>query len=150
VKVFTSIEELEEAVGADLGVTDWLQIDQARVDAFAAATGDHHWMHVDIPRASAGPYGRTIAHGFLTLSLIPLFSDQLMSVQVPGRRLNYGINAARFPCPVLVGSRLRARAVIVRVPHAPSGHRLTVVYTLEVEGQTKPACVAETVLLLTD
>ena len=102
-RTFTTFEQLSEAVGEDLGTTGWLEMTQDRVDAFADATDDHQWIHVDVERARAGPFGGTIAHGYLTLSLIPHFIPELFSLQTPGPRLNYGINKARFPHPVKVG-----------------------------------------------
>ncbi len=146
--IFNTIEEIQDAVGVELGVTEWLEIDQARVDAFADVTGDHQWIHVDTHRAKNSPYGGTIAHGYLTLSLIPYFSNQLMSLRTSGPRLNYGVNKVRFPNPVKVGSKLRGRATIIGLPQIHTGHQLTVRYTLEIEGKSKPACVAETVVLL--
>lgn len=147
-RTFTTTEELEAAVGQELGATDWLEVDQQRVDLFADATDDHQWIHVDQERAAAGPFGGTIAHGYLTLSLIPMLSGQIFAVETPGARLNYGLNKVRFPMPVRVGARVRARATLVSLTDVPAGKQLTVAYTIEVEGETKPACVAETVVLL--
>lgn len=147
-RTFTSTDELEAALGEDLGATDWIEIDQQRVDLFADATDDHQWIHVDEERAAAGPFGGTIAHGYLTLSLIPMLSTQIFSVDTPGARLNYGLNKVRFPTPVKVGARVRGRASIVGLTDVPAGKQLTVAYTIEVEGEAKPACVAETVVLL--
>jgi acyl dehydratase len=147
-RTFTTIEELEAAVGQELGASDWLEIDQGRVDLFADATDDHQWIHVDQGRAAAGPFGGTIAHGYLTLSLIPMLSSQVFAVETPGPRLNYGLNKVRFPMPVRVGARVRARATLVSLTDVPAGKQLTVAYTIEVEGESKPACVAETVVLL--
>jgi len=147
-RTFTTIEELEAAVGQELGETDWLEIDQQRVDLFADATDDHQWIHVDQERAATGPFGGTIAHGYLTLSLIPMLSGQIFTVDTPGARLNYGLNKVRFPMPVRVGARVRARATLVSLTDVPAGRQLTVAYTIEVEGESKPACVAETVVLL--
>src|SRR5919202_1835664 len=106
-RTFTSIEELSAAVGEDLGTTEWLEVTQDRVDAFADATGDHQWIHVDVDRARSGPFGGTIAHGYLTLALIAHFGPQLYGLQTPGARLNYGVNKVRFPAPVRVGARIR-------------------------------------------
>ena len=147
-RTFTSTDELEAAVGEDLGATDWVEIDQHRVDRFADATDDHQWIHVDQEQAAAGPFGGTIAHGYLTLSLIPWLSSQIFSVETPGARLNYGLNKVRFPMPVKVGARIRGRASVVGLADVPAGKQLTVAYTIEVEGEAKPACVAETVVLL--
>ena len=147
-RVFTSFDQLTGAVGEDLGTTDWLEITQDRVDAFADATGDHQWIHVDVDRARQGPFGGTIAHGYLTLSLIPQFTPQLFSLETPGARLNYGVNKVRFPHPVKVGSRIRATAQILEVSDVPAGKQMVTRYTVEIEGEAKPACVAETVVLL--
>jgi len=147
-RVFTTFEELDDAVGEDLGTTDWLEITQDRVDAFADATGDHQWIHVDVERAKEGPFGGTIAHGYLTLSLIPQFSPQLFTLETPGARLNYGVNKVRFPNPVKVGSRIRASAAISEVSDVPAGKQMVTRYTVEIEDEAKPACVAETVVLL--
>jgi acyl dehydratase len=148
VRTFTTFEQLSEAVGEDLGTTGWLEMTQDRVDAFADATDDHQWIHVDVERARAGPFGGTIAHGYLTLSLIPHFIPELFSLETPGPRLNYGINKARFPHPVKVGDRIRARAEFVSVVDVAAGKQLVTRYTVEIDGQAKPACVAETVALL--
>jgi len=148
VEVFSSVEELQAAVGRELGPTPWVQVEQASVDAFADLTGDHNWIHVDVERAREGSLGGTIAHGYLTLSLVPQFSHRLMALRTPGIRLNYGVEAVRFPHPVLVGSRLRARATVVGVPEVASGHQLRVRYVIEIEGVDKPACVVETIVLL--
>ena len=145
---FMTFEELADAVGEDLGSTEWLEVTQERVDAFADATGDHQWIHVDVERAKDGPFKGTIAHGYLTLSLIPQFSPELFNLQTPGAKLNYGVNKVRFPNPVKVGSRIRARAQIVGLTDVPAGKQLVMGYTIEIEGETKPACVAETVVLL--
>ena len=147
-RVFTSFDQLSDAVGEDLGTTDWLEITQDRVDAFADATGDHQWIHVDVDRAKEGPFGGTIAHGYLTLSLIPQFTPQLFSLETPGARLNYGVNKVRFPHPVKVGSRIRATAQILEVSDVPAGKQMVTRYTIEIEDESKPACVAETVVLL--
>jgi acyl dehydratase len=147
-RVFASFDQLTGAVGEDLGTTDWLEITQDRVDAFADATGDHQWIHVDVDRARQGPFGGTIAHGYLTLSLIPQFTPQLFSLETPGARLNYGVNKVRFPHPVKVGSRIRVAAQILEVSDVPTGKQMVTRYTVEIEGEAKPACVAETVVLL--
>ena len=147
-RVFSTFEELEAAAGEDLGASEWVSIDQRRVDAFADATGDHQWIHVDRERAKDGPFGGTIAHGYLTLSLIPWLGSQVFSLQTPGAKLNYGVNKVRFPSPVLVGSRIRLHEKIAAVTDIPAGKQLTVQHTMEIEGQEKPACVAETVTVV--
>ena len=147
-RTFTTLDEVTAAAGEELGTSDWLLIDQKRVDAFADATGDHQWIHVDVERAKAGPFGGTIAHGYLTLSLVPQFAAQIFSLETPGARLNYGVNKVRFPNPVKVGSRIRASATISEVSDVPAGKQMVTRFVLEVEGEDKPACVAETVVLL--
>jgi acyl dehydratase len=147
-RTFTSTDELQSALGEDLGATDWIEIDQHRVDLFADATDDHQWIHVDQERANAGPFGGTIAHGYLTLSLIPMIANQIFAIDTPGPRLNYGLNKVRFPTPVRVGARIRGRASLVALTDVPAGKQLTCAFTIEVEGEPKPACVAETVVLL--
>ena len=147
-RTFTSLDELSDAVGEDLGTSEWLEIDQKRVDEFADATGDHQWIHVDEERAKAGPFGGTIAHGYLTLSLVPYLSNQVFALETPGAKLNYGVNKVRFPNPVRVGSRVRSHVSITAVEDIPTGKQMLVKHVIEIEGQDKPACVAETVVLL--
>ena len=147
-RTFTSFDDLTAAVGEDLGASDWLTIEQDRVDAFAEATGDHQWIHVDVPRATAGPFGGTIAHGYLTLSLIPMLGAQVFGLETPGAKLNYGVNKVRFPNPVRVGSQVRATVSVGGVTDVPAGKQLTLKHVVEIEGEDKPACVAETVVLL--
>jgi acyl dehydratase len=148
VRTFTDLAQLQAAVGEDLGHTEWLEITQDRVDMFADATDDHQWIHVDKERAAAGPFGGTIAHGYLTLSLIPHFSNLILEVQTDGPRLNYGLNKVRFPNPVKVGARVRAGATIVELSDVPVGTQMVTRFIIEIEGQDKPACVAETVVLM--
>ena len=147
-RVLTTFDEVTQAVGEDLGASDWLVIDQERVDAFADATGDHQWIHVDVERAKEGPFGGTIAHGYLTLSLIPQFTPQIFSLETPGPKLNYGVNKVRFPNPVRVGGRIRATATISGLTDVPAGKQMVTRYVVEIEGEDKPACVADTVVLL--
>src|SRR6478752_8272447 len=144
-KIFTSAQELRDGVGQQLGHSDWLEIEQKRIDLFAEATGDHQWIHVDPERAAAGPFGGTIAHGYLTLSLLPLFGPQLIRVDGVKMGVNYGTNKVRFPSPVPVGSRLRATAVITGVEDVKGGIQVSVAFTVEREGGDKPVCVAESV-----
>ncbi|MCX3063100.1 MaoC family dehydratase [Streptomyces beihaiensis] len=144
-RVFKGVEELKGAVGEQLGHSDWVTIEQARIDRFAEATGDHQWIHVDPERAKSGPFGTTIAHGYLTLSLLPLFGPQLLAVEGTKMGVNYGTNKVRFPAPVPVGSRLRATAKITGADDVPGGVQLTVAFTVEREGGDKPVCVAESV-----
>jgi len=145
---FTTFESLEAAAGEEIGTSDWTEITQDQVDTFAAATGDHQWIHTDVEKAKDGPFGGTIAHGYLTLSMIPGLSDSVMALETPGARLNYGVNKVRFPNPVRVGSRVRAQVSIKEVSDVAAGKQLTLGYVIEIEGQAKPACVAETVVLL--
>ncbi|MGZ4441750.1 MAG: MaoC family dehydratase [Nocardioidaceae bacterium] len=147
-RVFASFDDLTAAIGEDLGQTDWMEVTQERVDAFADATGDHQWIHVDVERAKDGPFGGTIAHGYLTLSLVPQFGAQLFRLETPGAKLNYGVNRVRFPSPVKVGSKIRAGASITEVTDVPAGKQMVIRYVVEIEGADKPACVAETVVLL--
>ncbi|HEX7739503.1 MAG TPA: MaoC family dehydratase [Marmoricola sp.] len=147
-RVFTTFEEIEAAKGEEIGTSDWVQITQQRVNQFADATGDHQWIHVDIEKAKEGPFGGTIAHGYLTLSLIPWLGSMVFSLQTPGAKLNYGLNKVRFPNPVRVGARVRLTETISEVVDIPTGKQLTVGHVIEIEGEDKPACVAETVVLL--
>lgn len=147
-RVFKTVDELAGAVGEQIGPTDWLSIDQKRVNQFADASGDHQWIHVDLDRAKDGPFGGTIAHGYLTLSLIPWFASQLFLLETRGAKLNYGINKVRFPNIVKVGARLRTTCSVASVTDHPAGHQLVMRYSIEIEGEDKPACVAETVVLL--
>jgi acyl dehydratase len=145
VRTFASLDELRAAVDEELGTTDWQEVDQRRIDRFADATGDHQWIHVDPQKAARGPFRTTIAHGYLTLSLISSFTPELMRVEGVRMAVNYGVNKVRFPSPVPVGSRLRASGRITGVNEVPDGVQLVVTVTIEREGGDKPVCVAETV-----
>jgi acyl dehydratase len=147
-RVFTSLDDVAAASGEELGTTEWVTIEQDRVDKFADATGDHQWIHVDVERAASGPFGGTIAHGYLTLSLVPWLGSQVFSLETPGAKLNYGVNKVRFPHPVRVGSRVRNTVSVGEVTDLPSGKQLTLKHVVEIEDEDKPACVAETVVLL--
>ena len=147
-RVLDDLDELAALSGEELGTSEWLEVDQDRVNEFADATGDHQWIHVDVERAASGPFGGTIAHGYLTLSLIPYLGSQVFSLETPGAKLNYGVNKVRFPSPVRVGSRIRSHVVMGEVTDLPTGKQLTFRHTIEIEGHDKPACVAETVVLL--
>uniref|UniRef100_UPI00356402CB MaoC family dehydratase n=1 Tax=Nocardioides sp. TaxID=35761 RepID=UPI00356402CB len=143
-----TVDEITAAIGEDLGSSDWLTIDQERVDTFADATDDHQWIHVDVERAATGPFGGTIAHGYLTVSLLPFLGSQIFTLETPGARLNYGLNKVRFPNPVPVGSRVRATCTFTDAAELGAGLQLTMKYVIEIEGETKPACVAEMLVLL--
>ena len=147
-RIFTSLDEVVDAVGQELGTSDWLTIEQDRVDQFAEATGDHQWIHVDVERADSGPFGGTIAHGYLTLSLLPTLGSTVFSLETPGAKLNYGVNKVRFPHPVRVGRRIRSTVSVADVADVPAGKQLTLRHVIEIEDEAKPACVAETVVLL--
>ncbi len=148
-RTFYTIEDIEAAVGQDLGATEWLQVTQEMVSGFADITHDHNWIHVDPVRARASSFGGTIAHGYLTLSLLPYFVAQLIALPPGLVRLNYGLNRVRFPAPVLVGQRVRGGGELLGLPPLPSGYQLLGRFTVEIEGQEKPACVAENIVLLT-
>ena len=138
--------DFEGMVGTEIGVSDWLEITQDRVDAFADATDDHQWIHVDTAKAAAGPFGGTIAHGFLTLSLTVTLSSQVeLDVGSPKMAINYGLEKVRFPAPVPVGSRIRARVGLMSVSDVQGGIQANRQVTIEVDGGEKPAMVAETV-----
>jgi acyl dehydratase len=142
--VFESLDELRGAAGTHLGWTDWMEIDQQRVNPFADATGDHQWIHVDIDRANAeSPFGGPIAHGYLTLALSNRFLPELLQVPGASSGVNYGTGKVRFPAPVPVGSRIRGGAEITAVEEIGGGVQTTITITIEVEGGTKPACVIE-------
>ncbi len=143
--VFERPSDLLAAVGADLGTTDWLEITQERVDTFADATGDHQWIHVDPERAAAGPFGATIAHGYLTLSLVNTFLPDLLEVRNVSMGVNYGTDRTRFPAPVPVGSRIRGRAELSGAEEVKGGVQARVTVTVEIEGNERPACVVETI-----
>lgn len=145
-KVFTGLDDLVAAQGTTLGPTDWLEIGQDRVNLFADATDDHQWIHVDPQRAANGPFGGTIAHGLLTLSLVPHFTHQLYTVENISMAINYGYNKVRFITPVKVGAKLRAQVEISKVDQLEGGVQAAMTVTVEVEGAEKPAAVAESVV----
>ena len=147
-RVFNGIDELEKVVGEQLGHSDWHTVTQERVNQFADATGDHQWIHVDTEKAKAGPFGGTIAHGYMTLSLIPMLNAQIYRIDGLSMGINYGCNKVRFPAPVPVGSRVRAGAELVEMSSTAQGAQAVVRTTIEVEGGEKPACVADTVVVL--
>lgn len=143
--VFKTPMELKDAVGQALGESDWLEIDQQRINTFADATGDHQWIHVDPERAKDGPFGKCIAHGYLSLSLVNLFLPQIIDVQGISMGVNYGCEKVRFPAPVPVGSRLRGRGELLEVEEVKGGIQSTVRVTVEIEGSDRPACVVNTI-----
>jgi len=143
--VFKSTADMLASAGMALGTTEWVLIDQARIDLFAEATGDHQWIHVDPARAAEGPFGCTVAHGYLTLSLANLFLPQLMQVQNMQMGVNYGCDRVRFPAPVKVGSRVRGRGEVIKVEQIGTAVQQTVRVTVEIEGADRPGCVVDTV-----
>lgn len=147
-RVFAGLDELAAAKGEHLGYSDWHTVTQDEIDQFAEATHDFQWIHVDPERAAETPFGGTIAHGFLTLSLVPMLGYQIYRVEGVTMGINYGCNKVRFPSPVPVNSRVRAGAVLAEVTDVPGGKQAVIQYTVEIEGVAKPACVAETVVRL--
>jgi acyl dehydratase len=144
--VFAHPEELEKAVGQRLGVSDWLEITQERIDQFAEATGDHQWIHVDPVRAAKGPFGRTIAHGYLTQSLVNFFLPQIVEVRGISMGVNYGADRVRFPAPVPVGSRVRGSAELLEAERTRDGAvQAKIRVTVEIEGSERPGCVIDTI-----
>ena len=145
-KIFDSLAALPPLVGQELAVSDWITVTQQQIDLFADATGDHQWIHVDPERARTGPFGGTIAHGFLTLSLIPKMVESALEIRNLRMSVNYGLNRVRFPSPVPAGSRLRARVKLLECEPLPGdGMQIVWQVTVEREGSDKPACVAESV-----
>ncbi|MEV0292403.1 MaoC family dehydratase [Nocardia sp. NPDC050710] len=140
---FPDFDALRAAVGTEIGTSDWITIDQQRVDGFAAATDDHQWIHVDTERAARGPYGRTIAHGFLTLSLLVPITQRVMTVRSARMGINYGLNKVRFIAPVPVGSRIRGTVTLTSISDVPGGVQAERTVIVELEGAERPACVAE-------
>ena len=138
-------DSLAGQVGASLGPTDWLVIEQERIDGFADATDDHQWIHVDIDAAKRGPFGTTIAHGYLTLALVNKFLPDLVTVTDTSMAVNYGCEKVRFPAPVPSGSRIRALGEIIAVDQLTGGQQLVVRVTIEIEGNDRPACVVDTI-----
>ncbi len=149
-KVYDGIAGFEAHVGEHLGYSDWRRVTQKEIDLFAEATGDHQWIHVDREKAATGPYGRTIAHGYLTLSLVPILVQQIYRVTGLAMQVNYGVDKLRFPAPVPVDSRIRAGAELLKVERNESGGRATVRVTVEVEGSDRPACVVDTIAAMVD
>ena len=142
---FQTIAELKDLVGQEVGVSDWITVTQERIQLFADATNDQQWIHVDAERAKAGPFGTTIAHGFLTLSLLPEMATSAFGVRETRMGVNYGLNKVRFPAPVPSGSRLRGRFKLIGYEPLEGGAQLTVQVTMEREGSDKPVCIAESI-----
>jgi len=145
---FESVADLRGSAGKHLGYSDWHTVDQERVNLFADATGDHQWIHVDPEKAKHGPFRTTVAHGFLTLSLVPLFMAEVYAVEGVRMAVNYGLNKVRFPAPLPVGSKARGGLELVSVDDVEGGVQVTARVTVEAEGAPKPCCVAETVARL--
>ncbi|MDE0911626.1 MAG: MaoC family dehydratase [bacterium] len=144
--IFNHPSELKESVGKQLGVSEWLEIDQARIDTFADATGDHQWIHVDPERAKDGAFGSTIAHGYLTLSLVNKFLPEIIDVRGISMGVNYGSDRLRFPAPVPVGARIRGSAELIKVEDVKGNAvQSTVRVTVEIEGSDRPACIIDTI-----
>jgi acyl dehydratase len=139
--------DLLERVGQSLGTTDWMKITQHQVDLFADATGDHQWIHSDPDRASKGPFKGTIAHGYLTLSLAPVVIAEVLQIRELTAALNYGLNKVRFPAPVRVGSQVRATVAVMRAQQKTSGLEAEFMLTYEIDGEKRPACVADVIVL---
>ncbi|RJP69906.1 MAG: MaoC family dehydratase [Candidatus Abyssobacteria bacterium SURF_17] len=143
------VDQIKKRVGQDIGVSDWLQVDQKRINAFADCTGDHQWIHVDEEAAKSGPFGKTIAHGYLTLSLLPYFSSGISIIpEGTMMAINYGMNKLRFITPVAVNKKIRDRVTLSNIEEKGGGRYLvSTTHTIEIEGEAKPACVAETLTM---
>jgi acyl dehydratase len=144
-RTFQTIAEFKDLVGQEIGVSDWITVTQERIQLFADATNDHQWIHVDVERAKAGPFGTTIAHGFLTLSLLPEMAASAFGVRETRMGVNYGLNKVRFPAPVPSGSRVRGLFKLIGYEPLEGGAQLTVQVTMEREGSDKPVCIAESI-----
>jgi acyl dehydratase len=142
-QVFSGADELRAAAGGPVGVSDWVTVDQTQIDTFADATGDHQWIHVDEARAKDGPFGTTIVHGFLTLSLLPMLISQVYRVEGNRMGINYGLNRVRFTSPVPVGSQVRGNVELLEVTDVAGGVQMTTKVTVEIAGSERPALVAE-------
>lgn len=149
-RVFDSLDTFKASAGEVLGTSDWLTITQAQIDTFADATGDHQWIHVDPELAARGPFGKTIAHGYLTLSLLPALSSQIYSIEGLAMGVNYGANKVRFPHPVPVGSRVRATATLKETSDIAIGTQSVINFVIEIDGVEKPACIAEVVYVMAE
>jgi acyl dehydratase len=147
-RILNNSKEIADAEGQELGVSEWVAITQDRIDMFADATGDRQWIHVDPERAAGGPFGATVAHGYLTLSMLPFLGAQVFAFAGDVARVNYGLNKVRFVAPVRVGSKVRSKVEMLEVVDIEKGQQVTLQHTIEIRGGDKPACVAETVTLL--
>ncbi|CAN5408627.1 MaoC family dehydratase [soil metagenome] len=147
-RIFESLDALKASVGEELGTSEWLTVDQDRINMFAEATGDHQWIHVDPERAKTGPFGTTVAHGYLTFSLLAPFADEIFQVEGLKFGLNYGANKLRFPSPVPVDSRLRATATLIEANDIAIGTQILIKMVIEREGGDKPVCIAEVVYVM--
>ena len=147
-RVFTSLDEFKSSVGEEIGTSDWHTIDQAQINAFADATGDQQWIHTDPEMAAKGPFGTTIAHGYLTLALLPVLAEEIYDVQGLAFGMNYGANKLRFPSPVPVDSRVRATGTLKETNDIPIGTQAIMNFVIEIEGAEKPALVAEVVYVM--
>jgi acyl dehydratase len=143
--VFSSAKEILDAVGKDLGATEWIELTQERINKFADATDDHQWIHVDPERAKTGPFGACVAHGYLTLSLANLFLPQLVEIRNMRMGVNYGCEKVRFPAPVKAGKRIRGRGELVKAEMVGEGVQATIRITIDIDGEAKPGCVVETI-----
>jgi acyl dehydratase len=146
-RTFASLDEFVAAKGESLGFSEWHKITQEQVNAFADATGDHQWIHVDLERAASGPFGGTIAHGYLTVSLLPILTMEIFRIEKLTMGINYGLDRVRFPSPVLTGSSIRAEATLTEVKETQLGSLAHIRMRIETEGQRKAACVADTLSL---
>jgi acyl dehydratase len=145
---FESLEAFRAIAGEEIGSSEWHTVTQEQINLFAEATGDHQWIHVDPEKAAAGPYGTTIAHGYLTLSMLPLLAKDIYQVEGLAMGVNYGANKIRFPAPVPVGSRLRATATLTSVTDIPIGTQASITFVIEREGGDKPVCIAEVIYVM--
>lgn len=145
-RIYDGVAEFARAEGDDLGTSEWVSVDQEQIDLFAAATGDHQWIHVDRERAATGPFGTTIAHGFLTLSLLPVLINQLYRVDNVTMAVNYGLDRVRFMAPVPSGSKVRAASRVARVQQLEGAVQATLETTFEVDGASKPAAVVQSIV----
>ncbi len=147
-RILNNRTEIADAAGEELGVSEWVAVTQERIDLFADATGDRQWIHIDAERAADGPFGTTVAHGYLTLSMLPFLGAQVYAFAGDVARVNYGLNKVRFVAPVKVNSKVRNRVKLLSVEDIDKGQRATLQHTVEIKGSDRPACVAETVVLL--